>query len=107
MKQTSISFGKKQKKVVQELSVSKETYTLPELFVLDSKGTERFWRISCEEDKSVKVFGVVNTIKPITKERTFVGLNVGKKNETTAEEQAKRVAERMDSSVRQRIQTQN
>lgn len=61
---------------------------LPVLYNIDAKGTERFWRTWFEGDVVYTEYGVVGG-KPTQASRTFTGKNVGKKSETTAEEQAR------------------
>lgn len=70
------------------------SFVLPELFVFDKNGKERFWKIRSEGDTVFRQSGCVGG-KPINFERTFEGVNIGKTNETTAKEQAKREAEKM------------
>ena len=71
-----------------------DTYYLPILFTLDKNGKERMWKIWVEDDTAKRIQGLV-TGKKISYERTFKGKNIGKKNETSADEQAKQSAETM------------
>lgn len=66
---------------------------LPKLFGLDKNGKEREWSIKVEGNKVIKAYGVTNG-KLIISEREFEGKNIGKKNETTANQQAILVAQR-------------
>ena len=66
---------------------------LPKLFGLDKNGKEREWSIKVEGNKVIKSYGVTGG-KLIISEREFEGKNIGKKNETTDEEQALVVAQR-------------
>lgn len=70
-----------------------ESSILPKLFGLDARGKEREWSISVEGNKVIKSYGVTGG-KMIISEREFEGKNIGKKNETTDEEQALLVAQR-------------
>lgn len=67
--------------------------SFPKLFGLDKNGKEREWSISVEGNKVIKSYGVTGG-KMIISEREFEGKNIGKKNETTDEEQAILVAQR-------------
>jgi len=69
------------------------TYTLPILYGLDKAGKEREWTISVIGNITTKTHGLV-TGKKIVTERSFKGVNIGRKNETTAEEQARLQAQR-------------
>ena len=60
---------------------------LPTLFVLDTKGKLRMWKCWVIDDTVYREYGLVEG-KKINSERTFESKNVGKKNETTASEQA-------------------
>lgn len=71
----------------EELSYS-EVYYLPELFGVDKAGKERIWKVWTEGNKMHRISGLISG-KKVSAERTFVGKNIGKKNETSAEEQAK------------------
>ena len=66
---------------------------LPRLFGIDSKGKERFWEISWENDTVTVEHGCVDG-KSISSSRTFEGKNIGRKNETLPEEQARLEAEK-------------
>jgi hypothetical protein len=68
-------------------------YDLPPLYKLDKKKKERVWRVWVIGPTVYKTYGEEGG-KLIPVKRTFEGVNTGKKNETTAEEQAKREAER-------------
>ena len=69
-----------------------DTYFLPILFTLDKNDKERMWKIWAEGNTVYRLQGLVQG-KKITYDRTFKGKNVGKKNETSPEEQAKQEAE--------------
>ena len=69
------------------------TYQLPLLYKVDKKKKERVWKIWVDGPTVYKTFGETDGEK-VPSQRTFEGVNVGKKNATTAEEQAKRAAER-------------
>jgi len=60
---------------------------LPELFVIDSKGKKRSWKCWVVGDTVYRLYGLVDG-KKIESKRTFIGKSIGKKNETTPEEQA-------------------
>ena len=66
---------------------------LPRLFGIDSKGKERFWEVSWENDTVTVEHGCVDG-KSISSSRTFEGKNIGRKNETLPEEQARLEAEK-------------
>jgi hypothetical protein len=65
---------------------------LPPLYALDKNGRERVWTVFYTEDSTYKEYGL--TLGKITKtsERKFTSKNVGKKNETSTAEQAKKEA---------------
>ncbi len=69
------------------------TYTLPTLFYLDSRDKERMWRVWVIGNALHQEYGTVDG-KKITNKRLFDGKNKGKKNETSASEQAKIEAEK-------------
>jgi ATP-dependent DNA ligase len=69
------------------------SYVLPALYGVDKKGKERIWKIWVVKNTVYKSYGETKGLKTPSS-RTFKGLNVGKKNATTANEQAKREAER-------------
>lgn len=71
-----------------------DTYYLPILFTFDKNQKERMWKIWVVDDTVHRLQGLV-TGKKQTYERKYAGKNVGKKNETTPEEQAKQSAETM------------
>jgi len=82
--------------VTSELSeedVPEDSYALPLLYSMDKKGKERVWKIWAVGDTVYKSYGEVGGLK-VPSTRTYKGVNMGKTNETTAEEQAKREAER-------------
>ena len=72
---------------------SADGYHLPWLFAVDKKGKERVWKIWTFDGTVYKSYGEIDGLK-VCSERTYKGVNIGKVNETTAEEQAKREAER-------------
>lgn len=71
-----------------------DVYYLPILFCIDKKGDERMWKVWTEDATVKRLQGLIKGKKQ-TYERTFQGKNLGKKNETTPEEQAKQSAETM------------
>lgn len=71
-----------------------DTYYLPILFVTDKSGSERMWKIWVIGDTVHRIQGLVKGKKQ-NYERTFKGKNLGKKNETSSEEQAKQASETM------------
>lgn len=60
---------------------------LPTLYGVDSKGKNRMWKCWVVGDTIFREHGLVNG-KKILSERQFEGKSIGKKNETTPEEQA-------------------
>lgn len=66
---------------------SAEIRELPALYGVDANGKKRMWRCWTERDTVYREHGLVEG-KKITSSRTFKGKNIGKKNETTADEQA-------------------
>lgn len=72
---------------------SSKKYSLPFLYGRDKKNKERVWKIWVVNNTVYKSYGEVGGAE-IPSTRTFKGVNIGKKNETTAQEQAKREAER-------------
>ena len=71
-----------------------DTFYLPILFVLDKLQRERMWKIWVIGDTVHRLQGIV-TGKKQTYTRTYKGKNIGRKNETSSEEQAKQSAETM------------
>lgn len=69
-----------------------DVYYLPTLFTLDKAGKERIWKIWVEDNVVRRLQGLVDGKKQ-TYEREYFGKNIGKKNETTSDEQAKQEAE--------------
>ena len=69
------------------------SYVLPALYGMDKKNKERIWKIWAVKDTVYKIYGESKGLKTPSS-RSFKGMNIGKKNATTAEEQAKREAER-------------
>lgn len=70
-----------------------ESYVLPALYGKDKKGKERMWKIWAIKNVVYKAYGESGGVMtPST--RSYKGVNMGKVNETTPEEQAKREAER-------------
>jgi hypothetical protein len=69
-----------------------ESYVLPALYTIDKAGRERVWKIWSEADTVFRVQGLVDGKKQ-TYSRVFKGKSIGKKNETTADEQARLWAE--------------
>lgn len=62
-------------------------YELPKLYKIDSNGKERIWRIWVGGSTVYREAGLVKG-KKVPSQRTYTGKNIGKKNETTDEEQA-------------------
>lgn len=77
----------------EELNYS-DVYYLPILFNTDKSGKERMWKIWIDDNTVHRLQGLVDGKKQ-TYQRTFKAVNVGKKNETSAEEKAKQAAEKM------------
>ena len=71
-----------------------DVYYLPILFNLDKNGKERMWKIWVEDNVVHRLQGLVKGKKQ-PYEREYSGKNIGKKNETSPEEQAKQAAETM------------
>lgn len=67
---------------------------LPTLYGKDAKGKDRFWKISYADDSIEVSHGCVGGQEQ-TSCRTFEGKNIGRKNETSPEEQARLEAEKM------------
>ena len=63
------------------------TKTLPSLYSIDSKGKERVWKCKIIENVVYREHGLVSG-KKVESKREFKGKSIGKKNETTPEEQA-------------------
>lgn len=70
-----------------------QSYVLPTLYNTDSKGKERIWKVWVVKNKVTKKHGEVGGKQTIAS-RSYEGKNTGRSNETDAEEQAKREAER-------------
>lgn len=66
---------------------------LPNLYVVDKKGKTRVWKIWTRGPTVYKSYGEEGG-KATPSERTFKGVNLGKRNETSPAEQALRKAER-------------
>jgi len=60
---------------------------LPTLYKKDSNGKERLWRVWVVDNMIHRMHGIVDG-KMVESDRTFEGKSIGKKNETTPEEQA-------------------
>lgn len=71
-----------------------DVYYLPILFCIDKTGKERMWKVWTEDATVHRLQGLIQGKKQ-PYERTYKGKNIGKKNETTPEEQAKQEAETM------------
>jgi ATP-dependent DNA ligase len=71
----------------EEEEIPTEKKTLPPLFVNDTNGKLRVWKCWVTGDTVHREHGLV-TGKKVTSTRVFEGKNIGKKNETTPEEQA-------------------
>lgn len=91
---------KKTKKVVKDIEEEPDviepvptSYVLPAIYNTDSKGKERVWKTWVIGNKVSKKHGEVGG-KQTMATRTYEGKNVGRSNETSAEEQSNREAER-------------
>lgn len=73
--------------------VDPESYVLPALYGIDKNGKERIWKIWVIGSTVYKTYGEVGG-NMVSSTRNYKGVNEDKKNSTTAEEQAKREAER-------------
>lgn len=71
-----------------------DRFKLPVLFNIDKKGAERTWVVWSSGTSVTRVQGITGG-KMQTYNREFQPKNVGKKNETSGEEQARREAETM------------
>lgn len=67
-------------------------YFLPSLYKIDAKNKERVWQVWTKGNTVYKSYGLVGGKKQI-RTRVFKGKNLGKKNETSAEEQAQNEAD--------------
>jgi len=79
-------------------SMESEIFHLPTLFGKDKNGNVRVWKTWVDGDVIFQKFGLLKKKdgskgKRIVNERTIKGVNIGDADETTPEEQAKRVAE--------------
>ena len=80
--------------VFESEPLKKEKKTaLPALYVVDKKGKTRVWKIWTRGPTVYKSYGEEGG-KSTPSERTFKGVNIGKRNETSPAEQALREAER-------------
>jgi hypothetical protein len=70
-----------------ENSEEQNIKTLPPLYTIDSKGKRRLWKCWVIDDTVYREHGLIDG-KKVSSERTFEGKNIGKKNETSPEEQA-------------------
>jgi len=77
----------------EELEYSNAVY-LPVLYAIDKRGKERLWKVWVIGDTVHWTSGLVGGKKQLYK-RTHKGVNKGKSNETTAEEQAELQMQRM------------
>jgi len=62
---------------------------MKQLYKLDTKGKQRFLKISTKGDTLIQESGVVGSKKVVRHVKVCKGKNIGKSNETTPEEQAK------------------
>nr|QBK86576.1 MAG: ATP-dependent DNA ligase [Marseillevirus LCMAC102] len=69
-----------------------ETFILPSLFVPDKSDKERIWKIWVVNDTVHRLSGLVKG-KKVAWKRTYKGKNIGKKNATSPDEQARQTAE--------------
>lgn len=69
-------------------------HLLPTLYGTDKKGNDRVWKVWVDGSTVHKSYGILNMKQTVSPPRSYSGVNIGKKNETTAEEQAIRQAER-------------
>jgi hypothetical protein len=70
-----------------------DIYYLPILFSIDKSGSERMWKIWVEDKTVHRIQGLVKGKKQ-PYQRVYKAKNIGKKNETSPEEQAKQSAEK-------------
>lgn len=63
------------------------TYTLPTLYSIDKNGKKRMWKTYSRDDTYFQTHGIVDG-KLVTSSRKAEIMNSGRKNETTAKEQA-------------------
>ena len=91
---------KNKKKVINKKKEPEEkleyvdTYYLPELFGIDKNNKERVWKVWVEGNLMTRTAGLIDG-KKTQATRYFEGKNIGKKNETTPEQQAKLEAEKL------------
>lgn len=74
-------------------STAAPRYHLPPLYTTDKSGREREWKVWVVGDTAYRSSGLVDG-KKVESKRQFSGKNIGKKNETTPQEQARQEAER-------------
>ena len=77
--------------------MNSETTQFPALFKKNKNNKSQYWKVSIEGDKVVREYGQTGG-KAIIVDRTYKGVNIGKKNETTGEEQAKYEAQKLWAS---------
>jgi DNA ligase-1 len=66
-----------------------EYYSLPSLYGTDKLGKTRYWRTWCRDNVTYTSSGLVGGKRTEPTLREVEGKNIGKRNETTSEEQAK------------------
>lgn len=70
------------------------SYTLPTLYCVDKKGKNRMWKTWVVENQVYKTYGEVGGKLISNPPREYDAKNIGRKNATTAEQQAQNEAER-------------
>lgn len=71
---------------VEETLVYSDRRNLPVLYALDSKGKKRMWKVWLIDSTVYRMYGLVDG-KKVESNRIFKGKSIGKKNETTPDEQ--------------------
>ena len=78
----------------EEELIYPDTYFLPILFTKDKNERERMWKVWISGNTVHRLSGLIDG-KKVNWKRSFKGKNIGKKNGTTSEEQAKQEGEKM------------
>src|SRR5687767_4828753 len=76
------------------MSSKKAEYKFPYLYGKDKQGRLRVWKVWVVKNKVYKSYGLMGMKLTIAEPRTYKGVNIGRSNETTPNEQAMREAER-------------
>ena len=74
-----------------------ETNIFPTLFVIAKTGKKQYWKIEVNENIVIREYGKTDG-KPVTVSRKYESKNIGKKNETSANEQARFEAQKLWAS---------